>query len=182
MSFWTVILVKSKSSWSSICACIYIQIVSIQYLVIWHSYLPNYKLPIIMPTQHQFLPIKLSSLSPKDISKIFPRYLQDNSKQPPWSVSMHSPPQTRSSPVFCMIRFSNMSSQYFGSDLETCLLSIFWWKHLINLSELISHILMIPSLEPDTAVLSSRSCKRSWGKHILTMFSSFKKRQKFLQC
>ena len=33
--------------------------------------------------------------------------------------------------------------------------------HLTNFSELISHILIIPSLEPDTAVFSSRSCIRA---------------------
>ena len=57
-------------------------------------------------------------------------------------------------------------------------------QNLTNFSELISHILIMPSLEPDTAVLSNRSCIRSQGRFLISSVrSSFSSQELFtLQC
>ena len=95
---------------------------------------------------------------------------------------MHSPPQTHSSQVSCRRRFRCLLRTLDVQYIVQCIKYIV--QNLTNFSELISHILIMPSLEPDTAVLSNRSCIRSQGRFLISSVrSSFSSQELFtLQC
>ena len=124
-----------------------------------------------MTTQHQFLQIELDIPSHLMLGYVtlvsFNAFTAPNSQQ---SSLLNDQVNISTNGVGLNFRFGCT----FGPSDEWILTNNFYalLNHLTNFSELISHILIMPSLEPDTAVLSNRSCIKSWGRFVISSVRS----------